>query len=103
MEENNVVDNTTVEVPETVEKTEEEKAEELANDSLAMAYDYYDHYYDEVTKSLSRIEVNTSTMIEKQNEIKDKLHAINTTCSCFTFIVTLIFIYTVIRNMIIIK
>lgn len=88
---------------ENIEETTQENADALANDSIALAYDYYDHYYEDVTKSLSRIESTTSVMMDNQNELIDKLHAINTTCSTFTFIVTLIFVYILIRNMIIIK
>lgn len=104
MEENTLVNNTILQEEQfAIEEIEEDKSEDLANDSIALAYDYYDHYYEQITKSLSRIEVNTSTMIDNQNQLMDKLHAINTTCSSFTFIVTIIFVYTVIRNMIVTK
>lgn len=74
-----------------------------SNDNIALAYDYYDHYYDEVTKSLSEISSRENTIINNQEILIDKTHSLNTTCSCFTFIVTIIFVYTLIRNMIIVK
>lgn len=106
MEGNIVNENLETNVPvenfiENADETIQENSDALANDSIALAYDYYDHYYEQITKSLSRIEANTSTMIDNQNQLMDKLHAINTTCSSFTFIVTIIFVYTVIRNMIV--
>lgn len=108
MEGNTVNENLETNIPvestvENVNEVTEENSDVLANDSIALAYDYYDDYYDEVTKSLSSINSSQGTIIANQELLIDKLHAINTTCSTFTFIVTLVFVYILIRNMIIIK
>ena len=78
-------------------------SEALANDTIAMAYDYYDKYYEEVTKSLSEISSREITIVSNQEQLIHKIDSLNTTCSCITFIITIIFVYNLVRNMIIVK
>lgn len=94
MEENEVLEN--VEIP-------VEGNEELANDALAMAYDYYDRYYEQVLENMKTITDNQSTIIVQQEDVINQQKDLITFSSCTLFVIALILIYNLLRNMIILK
>lgn len=69
----------------------------------AMAYDYYDSYYESVLSNMETIKTNQETIIKNQEDIISQ----NTTRNLFSgatlFMICLFFIYYVIRKMIILK
>lgn len=94
MEENEILEN--VETP-------VEENQDLANDSLAMAYDYYDRYYEQVLENMKTITDNQSTIIVQQENIIEQQKHVVSFCDCFILLFSIFFIYNYIRNMIILK
>ena len=76
-----------------------EYKESLANDSIALAYDYYDRYYENVLNKLDTIVVNEDTSIKNQEQIISKLDTINLTFNTLLFTVLLWLLVDVIRHM----
>ena len=55
----------------------DEYKESLANDKIALAYDYYDRYYENVLNKLDTIVVNEDTSIKNQEQTISKLPLCN--------------------------
>lgn len=77
----------------------DEYKESLANDKIALAYDYYDRYYENVLNKLDTIVVNEDTSIKNQEQIISKLDTINLTFNTLLFTVLLWLLVDVIRHM----
>lgn len=77
----------------------DEYKESFANDSIALAYDYYDRYYENVLNKLDTIVVNEDTLIKNQEQIISKLDIINLTFNTLLFTVLLWLLVDVIRHM----
>ena len=76
-----------------------EYKESLANDSIALAYDYYDRYYENVLNKLDIIVVNEDTSIKNQEQIISKLDTVTLTFNTILFVILLWFLIDVIRHM----
>ena len=62
-------ENTTSANPSAEDPNSKEYKESLANDSIALAYDYYDRYYENVLSKLDTIVVSEDTSIKNQEQI----------------------------------
>ncbi len=76
-----------------------EYKESLANDSIALAYDYYDRYYENVLNKLDTIVVNEDTSIKNQEQIISKLDTATLTFNTILFVILLWFLIDIIRHM----
>lgn len=74
-------------------------SDELANDAIALAYDYYDHYYEKILDNFDTIMLNDTIIIENQEKIIEQNQNFNLLFSSILFLLTLVFVYTFIRNM----
>ena len=77
----------------------DEYKESLANDKIALAYDYYDRYYENVFNKLDTIVVNEDTSIKNQEQIISKLDTVTLTFNTILFVILLWFLIDVIRHM----
>ena len=73
--------------------------ESLANDNIALAYDYYDRYYENVLSKLDTIVVSEDTSIKNQEQIISKLDTVTLTFNTILFVILLWFLIDVIRHM----
>ena len=76
-----------------------EYKESLANDSIALAYDYYDRYYENVLSKLDTIVVSEDTSIKNQEQIISKLDTATLTFNTILFVILLWFLIDIIRHM----
>ena len=76
-----------------------EYKESLANDSIALAYDYYDRYYENVLNKLDTIVVSEDTSIKNQEQIISKLDTVTLTFNTILFAILLWFLIDIIRHM----
>ena len=94
-----VAENTTSANNTTEDIKSDDYKESLANDSIALAYDYYDRYYENVLNKLDTIVVNEDTSIKNQEQIISKLDTINLTFNTLLFTVLLWLLVDVILQM----
>ena len=92
-------ENTTSVNPSAEDPNSKDYKESLANDSIALAYDYYDRYYENVLSKLDTIVVSEDTSIKNQEQIISKLDTINLTFNTLLFTVLLWLLVDVIRHM----
>lgn len=94
-----VTENTTSANNTTEDIKSDEYKESLANDKIALAYDYYDRYYENVLNKLDTIVVNEDTSIKNQEQIISKLDTVTLTFNTILFVILLWFLIDVIRHM----
>lgn len=92
-------ENTTSANPSAEDPNSKEYKESLANDSIALAYDYYDRYYENVLNKLDTIVVNEDTSIKNQEQTISKLDTVTLTFNTILFVILLWFLIDVIRHM----
>ena len=93
------IENTTSANPSAEDPNSKEYKESLANDKIALAYDYYDRYYENVLNKLDTIVVNEDTSIKNQEQIISKLDTVTLTFNTILFVILLWFLIDVIRHM----
>lgn len=92
-------ENTTSVNPSAEDPNSKEYKESLANDSIALAYDYYDRYYENVLSKLDTIVVSEDTSIKNQEQIISKLDTVTLTFNTILFAILLWFLIDIIRHM----
>lgn len=100
----NITNSTTIENTTSANNTTEdiesnEYKESLANDGIALSYDYYDRYYESVLNKLDTIIVDDDTSIKNQEQIISKLDTVTLTFNTILFVILLWFLIDVIRHM----
>ena len=65
------------------------------------AYDYYDRYYESVLSNMETIKINQETIIRNQDTIIEQNKTSNLFSGSILFVICLIFIYYVLRKMIV--
>ncbi len=89
-------------IEENTENNDNAETEENQHEEVR-AYDYYDIYYNKMLDNTNSIINKQETIITNQeNQIKE-LKELNKYSYVLIFVVCLIFIYNVLRNMIIVK
>lgn len=81
----------------------ENVTEELAVDSLAVTLDYYDRYYQDVLDNTNTIIVQQQSILDNQDNMIEQNDTLITLGYCTIFIISIVLIYNVLRNMIITK
>lgn len=97
MEENTVE---TTQIPNEETQIEETTNDLTSVDALAAAYDYYDRYYEKVLENMKTINDNQSTIIVQQEDIINEQKELIKISSTTLFVIAIILIYTLLRNMI---
>lgn len=87
----------------TIPPEENTTTENLANDSLALALDYQDRYYENVLKDTNTIIAQQQTIITNQEDMKEQNTHMTNGFDTIIIIISIIFIYNYIRNMITVK
>lgn len=80
--------------------TSEERNKALANDEIALAYDYYDQYYQQVLNNMDAMLINQSTTLENQEKILEDNKQFNLLIGTILFFLGIYFMYNLFRNMI---
>lgn len=93
------IENTTSANNTTEDLKSDDYKESLANDNIALAYDYYDRYYENVLNKLDTIVVNEDTSIKNQEQTISKLDTVTLTFNTILFVILLWFLIDVIRHM----
>ena len=99
----NEILNNTIENIENSENTTNEISEDLSIDSLAVTLDYYDRYYEQVLNNTNTIIMQQEAVLDNQNEFIEQNNTLIRLGYCFIFIISIILIYNLLRNMIIVK
>lgn len=97
-EENNTTVDTNI-----VNSEEIETDNLLTSDDIAMQLDYYDRYYEDVLNHLEDLETYQETIIDNQETMITKFNTFDIFLSTIIFLITFIFVYNFLRNMIITK
>lgn len=89
-------------IEENTENNDNAETEENQHEEVR-AYDYYDIYYNKMLDNTNSIINKQETIITNQENQINKLKELNEYSYVLIFVVCLIFIYNVLRNMIIVK
>ena len=81
----------------------ENVTEELAVDSLAVPLDYYDRYYQDVLDNTNTIIVQHQSILDNQDNMIEQNDTLITLGCSTILIISIIFIYSLLRNMIIVE
>lgn len=107
---NNITEENTIQTENTSTSTDisvEEKQSTtnalFSDDNIALAYDYYDQYYEKMLTNSNTIIANQETIINNQYDIGKQNDTVITGINVIIFLVVLYVIYQLLRNMIIVK
>lgn len=89
-------------IEENTENNDNAETEENQDEEVR-AYDYYDIYYNKMLDNTNTIIDKQATIITNQENQINELKEINKFSFALVFVVCLIFIYNLLRNMIIVK
>lgn len=96
------LDNTTTENV-TDNATTDGSISDITDDAVALAYDYYDKYYENIQNKLDMVVIKEDKMIENQDKIIAQNDTFTSLGYTIIFFLALIFIYNVLRNAINVK
>lgn len=108
---NSVEENTTDTTTENIDTSSDTLVEDkssttnplLLDDNIALAYDYYDSYYNNILNKLDTIITEEETINTNLEDIKSQNDTLIFGSNIVIFVLVLSFIYTYLRNMIIVK
>ena len=73
------------------------------DDNIALAYDYYDRYYEQVLENMDTMISNEQLIIENKQDIIEQNEQLLGFSSCILFTICVFLIYYTLRKMIIVK
>ena len=82
----------------TTDNINETDTSSLADDPIAIAFDYTDRYYENVLSSLNTITTNQDTILENQSTLIEQNNNLNTLTSCILFVLAIVFIYDFVKK-----